>query len=135
MNEANVRALLQSPVGPVVRTVERYTRRTANVARATAPADTGHLRASVTSGVHNRGSSVVGRVSSSLDYAIYQEKGTGIYAGKGPIRPKKAKVLAFRPKGSAKMVFAKEVKGTPATHFLEKALRTSVPWPVHRGRV
>lgn len=146
MNHANIRALLTSPAGPVVRDVEKYTRTTANLAKAKAPTDNGALRASITSSVSIRGEKIVGRVSSPLDYARYQELGTGVYAGKGPIRPKKGKFLVFRPKkpgpqvrggkgGKKGLVFATEVKGTPPTHFLEESLRAAVPWPVHRNRL
>lgn len=135
MNEANMRAMLTSPAGPVVREVERYTRRTANLARMHAPADNGALRSSITSSVSSRGEKIVGRVLSPLHYARYQESGTGIYAGRGPIRPKRARMLAFTPKGSSQVVFAREVRGTPATHFLENSLRQAVPWPVHRNRL
>lgn len=145
LNEANLRELLTSPAGPVVREVERYTRRTANLARMHAPADNGALRASITSSVVSRGEKIVGRVASPLAYARYQELGTGIYAGKGPIKPKTGKYLVFRPKtmgparagkpGKRGLVFAREVKGTPPTHFLENSLREAVPWPVRRNRL
>lgn len=66
-----------------------------------------------------------------VEWASYQDQGTGIYGPSGqPIRPVNAKVLAWQ--GTAQqsgfgfpgagrtasgMIFAAEVKGSPATHF------------------
>ena len=55
-------------------------------------------------------------ISPSVKYAGYHQSGTGIYGPRGtPIRPKSAKVLAFRSgtKRGGK-IFARSVKGAPA---------------------
>ena len=64
-------------------------------------------------------------VGSRLNYAIYQHEGV-----KGPIYPRRAKVLRFKPKGGSGFVFARKVSGFKGIHFLTRALeqvRTSPP--------
>jgi hypothetical protein len=83
-------------------------------AQRMAPKRTGALAASIT--VEMRG--IVGPVvtfviSSPLDYAAYQEFGTG------PIVPKRAKALSFTVGGMR--VFAMRTSGVPATHFMQRA--------------
>lgn len=83
-------------------------------ARRLAPFDTGALRMSIK--VRLKGT--VGQVTtftiySDLDYAQYQEFGTG------PITPRTAKVLSFKVGG--KRVFAMRTRGVPATHFMSRA--------------
>lgn len=142
LNHGNIRALITDPAEQIPRRMHTYTRRTANAARSNANVDTGHMRASVRSSVETRGLVVVGRVWSPLEYALYQEMGTGIYAGKGPIKGNP--YLAFKPRkrgparrgqklGKSGLVVVTEVKGTPPTHWLSNALEESVPWPVHRN--
>lgn len=97
-----------------------------------APRDSGVLAASV--GEAGR-SSTPGRMETVLvapvEYASYQDQGTGIYGPKGvPIRPVNARVLAWEGtaqqagfgypgagKTASGMVFAAEVAGSPATGF------------------
>lgn len=55
-------------------------------------------------------------VGSELPYAIYQHEGV-----KGPVYPRRAKVLRFKPKGSNEYVFARSTKGFKGVPFLEKA--------------
>lgn len=50
-------------------------------------------------------------------YSMWQEEGV-----KGPIYPKRAKFLRFKPKGSNTFVFAKKVNGFKGGHFLKNAL-------------
>lgn len=57
------------------------------------------------------------QVGSDLKYAIYQHDGT-----KTPIRPRRAKVLRFKPSGSSTYVFAPQVRGVKGSHFLTEAL-------------
>lgn len=122
---SEVRALLYGAGGPVVRKVTADTRRVQAYAKAYAPVDKGPLKASITAEVtvdmaRNR---VTGRVGSRLPYAIYQELGTGIYGPKGaPIKPKRGRYLVFTPKGSNQVVFARQVRGSPARHYLTRAL-------------
>lgn len=130
LNEQALRTLLTGPAGPVMQQINTVLRQTANAARANAPADTGQLRASIKEDIQVTGLTIIARVYADAPHAIYQERGTGVYAGRGPITPKRGKYLVFKPKGSKQMVFARKVRGTPATHFLLKAIKATSPWPV-----
>lgn len=55
-------------------------------------------------------------VGSFLEYAIYQEEGV-----RGPVYPRRAKVLRFKPKGASSFVFARFTKGFPGVHYLRDA--------------
>lgn len=89
-------------------------------AKAMAPTDSGKLRNSITrtlpAMVSRRTWSAI--VHSTLDYALYQEKGTRAH---GPVR---AKFLRFKPKGSRKYVYAKWVRGVPAQNYLKRAVES-----------
>lgn len=91
-------------------------------AKQNAPVDTGILRGSIHSDVRNMGSETVGIVGTNLEYAPYQEFGTGIYGPSGsPIVPVQASVLAFMSKTGG-MIFARSVSGAPARHFMAAGL-------------
>jgi hypothetical protein len=125
INAREQNLLLYGPSGPVVRKVTRDARQTQAYAKQYAPVDQGPLRASITARVAAQPSQsrVVAMIGSALPYAIYQETGTGIYGPRGaPIRPKRGPYLVFTPKGGNKPVFARQVRGAPATRFLTKAL-------------
>ena len=81
------------------------------------PVDTTKLRGSISSQVN---SNTDGRIFTNTKYAPYQEYGTGIYAGKGYIYPKKAKFLVFKNK-AGKLIFAKKVKGVKGRFYFKKA--------------
>ena len=112
------------------------------------PVDNGKLRKSWKSNVtENRVT-----VSNSREYAIYVEKGTGIF---GPRRhrifPVNAKALHWTSKSSKKVsasngtsytatssngIFAKNIRGQPARHMAEKGLEqytTRVPVVFHHA--
>lgn len=56
-------------------------------------------------------------------YALYQHEGTGIYGPKKrPIRPKNGPFLVWKDPDTNELIFAKEVKGTPAKKFLTRAI-------------
>lgn len=63
------------------------------------------------------GNKVVGRVVNDADHAIYQHEGT-----RGPILPRRARVLRFTPKGGGGFVYARQVRGVEGIKFLTKAL-------------
>lgn len=95
-----------------------------NEARRLAKVDTGRLRGSITFRVTGAvAAQMKGRVGSNLEYALAVEEGTGIYGPKGrPITPVRAKVLRFPVKGG-RIVFARSVRGRPATPYLKPALQ------------
>ena len=85
-------------------------------AKKQCPADTGRLRASISSQVE---SPIEGQVGTNVEYASAVEYGTKPHT----IRPKKAKLLVWKDKDSKKIHTAKEVKhpGTKPQPFLEPA--------------
>lgn len=90
-------------------------------AKELAPTRIGTLRGSITSKIEESGRDMVGKVGSTIEYAKYQEFGTGIHAGKGYIYPKRATMLHFFTKGGDE-VFAKRVAGTPPRKFIAGGL-------------
>lgn len=123
--------------------VRRIGNRVQNVARRRAPKDTGALAGSIHVVVNSAPGFVFADIGSNLDYALWQHEGTGIYAGRGYIRPKRARVLRFKPgrqigpvRGSGKFsrgrksgggyVYAQKVKGTPPNPYLVSALYSVV---------
>lgn len=80
--------------------------------------DTGALRQSIiTQLVEKTPSSITYAIGSPLPYAIYQELGVA-----GPVLPRRAKVLRFKPKGSGQFVYARSTKGFKGAHYLTRAL-------------
>lgn len=95
-----------------------------SIIRAEGRVDTGQLLASLnvsrsTAGSYRSSYSV----GSSSPYARFQEEGV-----QGPIGPKSAQVLAFKPKGATAYIFRPQASGFEGIHFLQKgaqnALRT-----------
>jgi hypothetical protein len=87
-----------------------------NLAKAAAPVQYGQLRGSITTqGQIVTSDNVEAKVGTNVKYAPYQESGTGIYAGKGMIRPKRARVLAWQGKGG--WMFARAIKGVQGKFF------------------
>lgn len=127
LNKKELERLLTSPAGPVVRElhrraalVEAEAKRLLTVQGAV---DTGRLRSSITRELVRVNGKLVIRVGTNVHYARYVEEGTGIYGPrKRPIRPVRAKVLAFVPKGQTRVVFAKQVRGMRARPYLVPAL-------------
>lgn len=127
--------LLQSPAGPVAADIVRRSNRVLSDARRRCPVDEGRLRASLASEIRVEPGTIIGRVGTNVEYALYVHEGTGIYAGKGPITPKRARVLAwpvknntgrgrrrYRGGATAQYAYAKSVKGQPGKPFLRDAL-------------
>lgn len=125
-----VRALLSDPTGGVVRDllrrgllVETQAKRNLGGVGGPKRIDTGRLRASIASQVVHRNGLPAVIVGTNVNYALAVHSGTGIYGPKGtPIRPRRAKRLRFRPKGSRKYVYARQVKGMRPNRFLANAL-------------
>lgn len=96
-------------------TAEKAAQVTKKRARRNAPVDTGDLKKSIRSKVTRHGEYSKFIVYTDKEYAIYQEFGTrGSQAKPGG-------VLAFKPKGSGTVVFAKRTGPVPATRFLGRA--------------
>lgn len=102
--------------------------KTAAIATATAPVDTGFLRNNRSIDISSGPASLRGTLTYHADYALYVLKGTGIYGSGRPITPKRGKYLVFRVGGQT--VFARSVKGQKAQPFLQNAFKAASPWPV-----
>lgn len=117
--------LLRSPTGAVARDALRRGRHVQNTAQRLAPVRTGRLRASINVRLVPRLTGIAVEVGTDLTYARYQHDGTGVYGPRhSPIRAQRGKVMVFDYHG--RTVYAKEVRGTPPTKFLERALRSAV---------
>lgn len=103
-----------------IKTAQRVER----AAKQFAPSETGNLRRSINRmPVQIRGLHVRVKVATTCGYGLFVEEGTGIYGPSGrPIRPKRAKLLAFKPRGSSHIITVKSVKGQPGQHFMRNAL-------------
>src|SRR5690606_15248656 len=128
LHHAEIDRLLRQPGGAVHREVTMHTRRVYNTAKTLCPVDFGPLRASHRRKVATRGRAlVVGRVWATAPDAIY------VHAGGGRVRAKHAKALAFRPKGSRKLICRKWVGPAAPQPWLTTALRVACPWPSRKG--
>jgi hypothetical protein len=136
LNQPEIYALLTDRIRRIGNKVQ-------NVARRRAPKDTGALAVSLHTVVGAAPGFVFADIGSNLDYALWQHQGTGIYAGRGYIWPKRATMMRFKPgrqvgpvRGSGRFsrgrrnasgyVYARKVKGTPPNPFLVSALYSVV---------
>ena len=125
-----VKTLLNSPTGGVVRDllrrgllVETQAKRNLGGVGGPKRVDTGRLRASIATVVVTRNGTPAVLVGTNVQYASFVHNGTGIYGPKhAPIRPRRAKFLRFRPRGSKRWVYARQVKGMRPNRFLLNAL-------------
>lgn len=125
-----VRKLLTSPQGGVVKDllrrgllVETQAKRNLGGIGGPKRIDTGRLRASIATIVVTRGGDPTVLVGTNVKYALFVHDGTGLYGPRhAPIRPRRGKYLRFKPRGSRKWVYAKQVKGMRPNRFLANAL-------------
>lgn len=89
----------------------------------------GGLAAAWTHRVQQRGNSVEITVGNAKFYGPFVNFGTGIYVGRGRIRPKRAKALRFRIAG--RVIFRKSVRGQRGQHFVERGFNNARP-PIPR---
>lgn len=129
LDTAEIHRILASPSGPVARDLLRRGYRVEAAIKARCPVDHGRLRSSYTTqlavgGVGGAPFRVV--VGTNVDYAMFVEKGTGLYGPRhARIYPVRAKVMVFTPRtrgpGGAlipraqrTVVFARSTRGMPA---------------------
>jgi len=135
IDQAGVNALLRGRNGDVAQGILRMGNRVLNLARRGCPVDEGRLRGSLTCELRMEGGIPVARVGSNLDYLVYVHEGTGIYAGRGMIRPVRASVLRwpvknnsgagrrrYRSGRTAAYAYARSVRGVKGRPFLLLAL-------------
>lgn len=92
-------------------------------AKRQSPAADGSLRRSIIAkSPQKQAGNWIAKVGSGLEYAKYQEFGTGVYGPKGvPITPKRVKMLAWKSK-SGQMIFARSVRGSKKREFMKKGI-------------
>lgn len=115
--------------------INRVTQEVTIRARELAPSGSGNLRRSIRpedarSVAPTR---VRGRVIAHAPYAVYQHEGTGIYGPRRQlIHPRRDRVLRFYSRKLGRVVFDREVKGTPGKKFLTRAVEELLPEPPWR---
>lgn len=93
-------------------------------AKHNAPRKTSTLAVSINfEGPKYSGAQITATVGTKLKYAPYQEFGTGVFAGNGPIRPKRGKVLAWKSGG--KTIFARSVQGIKGKRFFGQSFESN----------
>jgi len=93
-----------------------------SIEKQEAPIGQGHLRRNIQFSY----SPISAMVWPSVGYAVFVNEGTGLYGPrKDYIRPKRAKVLAFKKGG--KMIFTKRVAGQKANPFVERTRDKAEP--------
>lgn len=136
LDQAALNQLLRGQNGMVWQEIHRRSNRVLNRARVLCPVDEGRLRASLAVEMRREGDEAVGRVGTNLVYGLYVHEGTGIYGPrKTPIKPVRARILRwpaknntgggrrrYRGGATARYVYAKQSKGSPAKPFLANAL-------------
>lgn len=124
MDAAAIAAIVRNPHGSVVTAFRALVTCVESTAKQNAKVDTGVLRASIRSEVHQSEAEINGFVTAEAPYAAYVEKGTGIHGPTGqPIRPKNGRYLVFQGQDGG-TVFAHEVAGSRAAPFMAPALDT-----------
>lgn len=135
IDQKQIRAQLTGPSGAVALDLLKRGQRVENKAKQLCPKDTSKLAGSIAHELRGAGETMFVRVGSNMEYAIYVHEGTGIYAGKGYIFPKKGRYLRWpgvnnsgkgrrRYKGGKTdgYIYAKKVKGIKGRPFLKDAL-------------
>lgn len=114
--------------------IEKSAHRTEFLAKAKAPIEYGNLRGSITTqGPRVTTNNVEASVGTNLDYARYQEEGTGLYGPrKQVITPKSGTILAWKRGG--KWTFARSVKGVKPQRYFKKSREEVVPFFTERMR-
>jgi hypothetical protein len=131
IHEIPLQALLRGPAGAVAKDMlKRGYRVQARARKLISGAGPGHPKRVDTGATRSSiqvtllgGVDLRVRIGSKLIRAIWIHDGTGIYGPRHrPIRPRSAKYLKFKPKGSKYYVYAKSVKGMRPNRFLKDAL-------------
>lgn len=124
LNETAIQRSLRGSNGAEARGVLRRGLRVEAGAKRRTPVDTGRLRSSVHTELRTISGHVIARVGTDVSYARAVHGGTGIYGPRHtPIRPVHSDVLIWRPRGGARIIVARQVRGQPGTKFLADALK------------
>lgn len=144
LNHAEISALLTTRTWQIGNKVQHR-------AQMRSPRESGRLAASIYLVVRHVPGVVFAEIGTRVKYGLYQHEGTGIYAGRGYIKPKTRTIMRFRPgratgplpqgqehpaRSARPWVYAKRVKGVPPNPFLTDALNDVVGTAarIRRGR-
>jgi len=128
LNTSAINFLLKGRGGLVDRHFSRHAANVERACKALAPAETGRLKASITTRRTVAGPLVIWHIGSPLRYAQYPNCGTGVHVGHGPICAKRAPKLVFVWRGRKWVVDC--VSGQPPQRFMIEGLRRGQPYPV-----
>lgn len=118
-----INAMLHSDTGMTGREIHRRGERVLARARELVGVSSGRLMNSLRLSRTTVGGEVAVNVSTNVRYARFHHDGTGIYGRTGqPIRPRNARALRFKPRGSSRFVYAASVRGSRPNPFLREAL-------------
>lgn len=123
LHTAVINNFMRSPGGPVAREMLRRGARVQAVAKILVGKRTGALQASIYLRPGRKRGFPTAVIGTPLKYGVYHHEGTGIYAGRGFIYPKRARVLRFVVGG--RVVYARFVRGSQPNRFLVRALRAA----------
>lgn len=125
LDDAAITRMLTSPEGDVVRDAFRRGKQVETIAKQRCPVNTGRLRSSIQTNVHaGFGRQPIVTVGSDVQYALWVHDGTGVYANRSPITPKRSKFLRFNV--GVRTVYARQVRGQRSVPFLRNALPAAV---------
>lgn len=111
---SGLRRLVHDPAAPTYRQMAAIGAAVASVAKGLAPVDTGRLRQSGDFELIGRYPTLTARVSFPVKHAYV------VHEGHGVIRPRRARVLAWRRGG--RWNYARRVRAVPGRPFLTEAV-------------
>lgn len=121
---------MMSPGGSIGRAAARAAGKVRDRAKENAPVDNGLLRNSIISEqVPNSPLHITFRIGSNVEYAIYQELGTG------PIFARRAPFLVFKIKNGGPWVTTYSTRGVPAVRYLTRAIDSLTVLDFKGGKV
>jgi hypothetical protein len=107
---------LRSPTGGVARDMYRRGKRVEAAAKRLVGVDTGRLRADIGTRPVVVGGVPGVEVGTDVQYARVH------HDGRGWVYPVRARVLAFRPKGSSRVIFRPRARPARGTYYLTRAM-------------
>lgn len=123
LDHAAINRILRSPGGPVARDIHRRGKKVEREAKRLVPVDRGGLKGSIHTEMTTKNGVPAARIGSRARYARWVHEGTGIFGPrKQRIFPRRAKMLRFKPKGSATWIFRYSVAGQKGVKYLKDAL-------------
>jgi hypothetical protein len=131
INHAAINAMLRNPAGGLARDMARRGLKVETAAKRNLGGANGAPRR-INNGILRNTTQArpvvwrglpASRIGTPVKYALLVHNGTGLFGPKKrKITPKTKKALRFKPKGSARVIYARSVKGMEPNPFLKDAL-------------